>query len=73
MALQSTDLLAVFRTTDLTSYKATVEDIVNKVPNPAAPSLTAIAGAVVTGEVSTDVIVIETVAGLPLAVPSLAE
>ena len=42
MALQSTDLLAVFRTTDLTSYKATVEDIVNKVPNPAAPSLTAV-------------------------------
>ena len=39
----------------------------------AAPSLTAIAGAVVTGDVSTDVIVIETVAGLPLAVPSLAE
>ena len=39
----------------------------------AAPSLTAIAAAVVTGEVLTDVIVIETVAGLPLAVPSLAE
>ena len=39
----------------------------------AAPSLTAIAGAVVTGDESTDVIAIETVAGLPLAVPSLAE
>ncbi len=42
MALENTDLLAVYRTTDLTSYRATVEDIVNRVPNPAAPSLTAV-------------------------------
>ena len=42
MALEATDLLAVFRTTDLTSYKTTVEDILNRVPNPAAPPLTAV-------------------------------
>ncbi len=42
MALEDTDLLAVYRTTDLTSYRATVEDIVNRVPNPAAPTLTAV-------------------------------
>lgn len=42
MALEDTDLLAVYRVSDLTSYRTTVSDIVDRVPNPAAPSLTAV-------------------------------
>jgi hypothetical protein len=42
MALQDTDMFAVYRQSDNVNYKTTLSDIVSRVPNPAAPSLTAV-------------------------------
>ena len=42
MALQDTDLLAVWRDTEQKTYSTTVSQIVAKVPAPLAPSLTAV-------------------------------
>ena len=42
MALQDSDLLAVYRETDQTNYRTTVSQIVARVPAPLAPPLTAV-------------------------------
>ena len=42
MALLDTDVLAVWRDTEKKNYATTVAQIVDRVPNPAAPSLTAV-------------------------------
>ena len=42
MALQDTDLLAVWRDTDQKNYSTTVSQLVARVPAPQAPSLTAV-------------------------------
>ena len=42
MALESTDLFTIYRTTDFTNYKATVSDIIDQVPLAEAPPLTAV-------------------------------
>ena len=42
MALEGTDLLAVYRPSDLKNYSTTVADIVARVPQPGAPTLTSV-------------------------------
>lgn len=42
MALLDSDLLAIYRQTNLTNYSTTVGEIVARVPAPEAPSLTAV-------------------------------
>jgi len=42
MALQASDMLAVYRLTDNTNYQTTVQDIVDRVPDQADPTLTSV-------------------------------
>ena len=42
MALLDSDLLAVWRDTDQQNYKTTISQIVARVPNQAAPTLTSV-------------------------------
>lgn len=42
MALEDTDMFAVYRQSDNLNYRTTLSDIVNRVPNPQAPPLTAV-------------------------------
>ena len=42
MALENTDMFAVYRQSDNLNYRTTLSEIVDKVPNPLAPSLTAV-------------------------------
>ena len=55
MALQDTDLLAVYRETDQKNYKASITQLMAKVPSPTAPSL---ASVLKTGNISQNTAII---------------